>query len=297
MLTLNDIRYNAEVRHYLDRADGVMESMGYTEHGRRHAGVVARRARSIMEALSFPTRSCELAAIAAYLHDIGNIANRDHHAQSGAILAHTLLREAGMDIEETIEIVTAIGHHHETDGAPVSDISAAVILADKSDVHRSRVRNKDMIQLDIHDRVNYSVTRSSLMVVGPHAAREMTGEREANGNSGDSGKAPNSGNPGRGNPASGNPAGGGRTGALENPQAEGGDLSDPDFAKVTISDLDEDEMAHGRPVITLALTIDTSISPVMEYFEIFLPRMILSNRAADKLGAVYKLVINDTPLL
>ncbi|MGH7571662.1 MAG: HD domain-containing protein, partial [Gemmatimonadota bacterium] len=133
MLTLNDIRANAEVRHYIDRADSVMESMGYTEHGRRHAAVVSRRAKSIMEALSFPTRACELAAIAAYLHDIGNIANRDHHAQSGAILAHMLLREAGMDIEETIEIVTAIGHHHETDGAPVSDISAAVILADKSD--------------------------------------------------------------------------------------------------------------------------------------------------------------------
>ena len=105
-MTFNDIRSNVEVRHYIDRADSVMESMGYTEHGRRHAGVVARRARSIMEALGHPPRSCELAAIAAYLHDIGNIANRDHHAQSGAILAHSLLREAGMNIQETIEIVT-----------------------------------------------------------------------------------------------------------------------------------------------------------------------------------------------
>lgn len=221
-----------------------------------------------MEALSFPTRSCELAAIAAYLHDIGNIANRDHHAQSGAILAHMLLREAGMDIEETIEIVTAIGHHHETDGAPVSDISAAVILADKSDVHRSRVRNKEMIQLDIHDRVNYSVTRSSLLVVGPHAAREMTGEREGNnGNSGNPGSSEKSG---------------------ENP-------GERDFAAVTISESEGE--GPPRPIITLALIIDTSISPVMEYFEIFLPRMILSNRAADRLGATYKLVINDTPLL
>ncbi|MGH7543498.1 MAG: HD domain-containing protein [Gemmatimonadota bacterium] len=244
-----------------------MESMGYTEHGRRHAGVVARRARSIMEALGYPQRSCELAAIAAYLHDIGNIANRDHHAQSGAILAHTLLREAGMDIEETIEVVTAIGHHHETDGAPVSDVAAAVILADKSDVHRSRVRDKTMIQLDIHDRVNYSVTRSSLRVVGPHAARTMTGERGGNGEP--------VGNPG--------PANGGR-----NP--------DGDTAQVTISDVDqEDEGA--RSEITLALRIDTSISPVMEYFEIFLPRMLLSNRAADKLGATYRLVINETHLL
>lgn len=256
-----------------------MESMGYTEHGRRHAGVVARRARSIMEALGHPPRSCELAAIAAYLHDIGNIANRDHHAQSGAILAHTLLREAGMDIEETIEIVTAIGHHHETDGAPVSDVSAAVILADKSDVHRSRVRNKDMIQLDIHDRVNYSVTRSSLRVVGPHAAREMTGEREGNnGNPGNSRKATRGGNPG-------------------SSQKSGNGPEDRDFATVTLSGAEEVERAHARPVITLALIIDTSISPVMEYFEIFLPRMILSNRAADRLGATYKLVINDTPLL
>ena len=274
-MTLNDIRYNAEVRHYLDRADDVMESMGYTEHGRRHAGVVSRRARSIMEALSLPPRSAELAASAACLHDIGNIANRDHHAQSGAILAHSLLREAGMDIGETIEVVTAIGHHHETDGAPVNDISAAVILADKSDVHRSRVRNKEMIQYDIHDRVNYSVTRSSLLVVGPHAAREMTGEREANG--------------GPGNGA--NPGNEGRTGEGQ----AGGDV-----AMVTVADAEESgagKAPPARPVITLALTIDTSISPVMEYFEIFLPRMILSNRAADRLGATYKLVINDTPLL
>ena len=269
MLTFNDIRSNTEVRHYLDRADGVMESMGYTEHGRRHAGVVARRARSIMEALGHPARSCELAAIAAYLHDIGNIANRDHHAQSGAILAHTLLREAGMNIEETIEVVTAIGHHHETDGAPVSDVAAAVILADKSDVHRSRVRDKAMIDLDIHDRVNYSVTRSALRVVGPHADREMTGERGGNGEP--------AGNPG--------PTNGDRN-------ADGGDT-----AQVTISGVDPGEKEGPRSEITLALRIDTSISPVMEYFEIFLPRMILSNRAADRLKATYRLVINETHLL
>lgn len=269
MLTFNDIKANVEIRHYLDRADGVMESMGYTEHGRRHAGVVARRARSIMEALGHPARSCELAAIAAYLHDIGNIANRDHHAQSGAILAHTLLREAGMDLEETIEIVTAIGHHHETDGAPVSDIAAAVIVADKSDVHRSRVRNKDMIDLDIHDRVNYSVTRSVLRIVGPHAAREMTGERGGNGES--------SGNP--------DPANGGR---IANPG---------ETAQRMNPDTDEGEEAATRSEITLALRIDTSISPVMEYFEIFLPRMILSNRSADRLGATYQLVINETHIL
>lgn len=266
MLTFNDVKSNTEVRHYLDRADSVMESMGYTEHGRRHASVVARRARSIMEALGHPARSCELAAIAAYLHDIGNIANRDHHAQSGAILAHSLLREAGMNIQETIEVVTAIGHHHETDGAPVSDVAAAVILADKSDVHRSRVRNKDMIDLDIHDRVNYSVTRSSLRVVGPHAAREMTGERGGNGESG-------------------------------NPTNGGDNSGSGDTAQATISEVDDGEESRGRSEITLALRIDTSISPVMEYFEIFLPRMLLSNRAAEKLGATYRLVINETHLL
>lgn len=262
MLTLADIRQHPEVRHYLDRADGVLKSIGYTEHGRRHAGVAAKRAKAVLEALERPPRKCELAAIAAYLHDIGNIVNRHHHAQSGAVLAHGLLREAGMSIEETIEVVTAIGHHHETDGAPVSEIAAAVILADKSDVDRSRVRDKAMIQLDIHDRVNYAVTHSALKVVGPHAAKKMEGERES----------PRSSNGEGGNP--------------------GGDV-----ASVTISDFAEGETHETKPVVTLALTIDISISPVMEYFEIFLPRMILSNRAADRLGATYKLVINETPLL
>lgn len=260
-MTLADIRQNTEVRHYLDRADSVLKSIGYTEHGRRHASVAAKRAKALLEALERSSQQCELAGIAAYLHDIGNIVNRHHHAQSGATLAHGILREAGMSIEETIEVVTAIGHHHETDGAPVSDIAAAVILADKSDVHRSRVRDKEMIQLDIHDRVNYAVTHSSLKVVGPYTAKEMEGEREGNGGN-----------------TNGNETG-------------------RDHATVTISDLGPGESAASKPVISLALTIDTSISPVMEYFEIFLPRMILSNRAADRLGAVYKLVINETHLL
>lgn len=257
MITLKDVKRNPEVRLYLDRADGVLEAIGYTEHGRRHANVVADRARALMEALDRSERERELASIAAYLHDIGNIVNRDHHAQTGATLAHYLLRESGMAIEDVIEIVTAIGHHHETDGDPVSDIAAAVILADKSDVHRSRVRDKAMIQLDIHDRVNYAVTHSALRVVGPHAYRELTGERE------------------------GNPA----------PEEGTGDR-----ATVEIVDVEEGDEGP-RPIVTLALTIDTSIAPVMEYFEIFLPRMLLSNRAADRLGAVYKLVINETALL
>jgi hypothetical protein len=263
VISLSDLQRDAETRKYLDRADEVLGAIGYTEHGRRHANVVAKRARSLLEALDRPARQCELAGIAAYLHDIGNVVNRDHHAQSGAVLAHEILRNMGMPIDEVIEVVTAVGHHHETDGAPVSDIAAAVILADKSDVHRSRVRDKQMIQLDIHDRVNYAVTRSSLGVVGPHAAKQMEGEREnANG-------------------AAMAVGGGGGT----------------DTASVTIVDTDEGEEAKSMPVITLALRIDTSIAPVMDYFEIFLPRMILSNRAAGRLGAIYKLVINETHLL
>lgn len=262
VITLAGVKQIPEVRHYLDRADSVLEAIGYTEHGRRHASVVAKRASAVMEALDRPARECELAAIAAYLHDIGNVVNRDHHAQSGAVLANHLLRESSdMPIEDVIEIVTAIGHHHETDGAPVSDVAAAVILADKSDVHRSRVRDKAMIQLDIHDRVNYAVTDSALRVVGPRASAELTGERE------------------------GNPGG-----------DSGNGKGDGDHAAVTISDVERGD-GEGRPTITLALEIDTSIAPVMEYFEIFLPRMLLSNRAAERLGATYKLVINETPLL
>lgn len=265
MITLSDLQRDAETRQYLDRADEVLGAIGYTEHGRRHAGVVAKRARSLLEALERPARQCELAGIAAFLHDIGNVVNRDHHAQSGAVIAHEILRKMGMPIEEVIEIVTAIGHHHETDGAPVSDIAAAVILADKSDVHRSRVRNKQMIQLDIHDRVNYAVTRSSLGVVGPHAAKQMEGERET-----------------------------GNGGLVGVTGAAGGS----DTVAATIVDAAEKrEDPSAMPVITLALRIDTSIATVMEYFEIFLPRMLLSNRAADRLGAVYKLVINETHLL
>jgi hypothetical protein len=264
VISLSDIQSDPEVRKYLDRADEVMGAMGYTEHGRRHAGVVSKRARSLLEAMDRPPRKCELAGIAAYIHDIGNVVNRDHHAQSGAILAHEILRNMGMPIEEVIEVVTAIGHHHETDGAPVSDIAAAVILADKSDVHRSRVRDKEMIRLDIHDRVNFAVSRSSLGVVGPHSAKKMEGERE-----------------------------GGNGGANAIARAQGGG----DTATVVIADSQNEDSVDAKPVITLALRIDTSISPVMEYFEIFLPRMILSNRAAERLGAIYKLVINETHLL
>jgi len=259
VITLGHIKKIPKVQNYLDRADEVMASIGFTEHGRRHANVVSKRARSVLEALERPQRQCELAAIAAYLHDIGNIVNREYHAQSGSVLAHHLLLSVEMPVEEVIEVVTAIGHHHETDGAPVSDIAAALIVADKSDVHRSRVRNKSMIDLDIHDRVNYAVTHSSLKVIGPRAAKQMEGEREANG---------------REDPTAQEPA-----------------------VTVVSGDRHVGHAGGEKPSLTLSLTIDVSIAPVMEYFEIFLPRMILSNRAAAHLGAVYKLVINDTHLL
>jgi uncharacterized protein len=260
MVTLGQLKKLPQVSHYLDRADEVMASIGFTEHGRRHANVVSKRARSVLEALERPQRTCELAAIAAYLHDIGNVVNREQHAQSGSGLAHHILLGAGMAVDEVIDVMTAIGHHHETDGAPVSDVAAALIVADKSDVHRSRVRSKSMIDLDIHDRVNYAVTHSSLTVVGPRDARQMEGEREANGRVDESA------------PAS-EPA----------PVVSSARASNPGHME--------------KPSLTLSLTIDVSIAPVMEYFEIFLPRMILSNRAAGHLGAVYKLVINDTHLL
>jgi hypothetical protein len=261
VVTLGHIKKIPKVQNYLDRADEVMASIGYTEHGRRHANVVSKRARSVLEALERPQRQCELAAIAAYLHDIGNIVNRENHAQSGSVLAHHILMSFDMPVEEVIEVVTAIGHHHETDGAPVSDIAAALIVADKSDVHRSRVRNKSMIDLDIHDRVNFAVTHSSLTVVGPRSAKQMEGEREENGRSEEPTAQPE--------PAVA------VVGAGRNPGHGGGE----------------------KPSLALSLKIDVSIAPVMEYFEIFLPRMILSNRAAGRLGAVYRLVINDTHLL
>ncbi len=192
---------------------------GYTEHSIRHITIVSERAGSILKQLGYDERTIELAKIAGYLHDIGNCVNRVDHAHSGAIIAYNILKEMGMDIKERTEIMMAIGNHDENTGTAVSDISAALIIADKSDVHRTRVRNKNMATFDIHDRVNYAVTDAEL------------------------------------------------------------------------------DLNVEKRIIKLNLTIDTNICPVLDYFEIFMERTMMSKSAAKFLNIWFELVINDTKLL
>ena len=218
-LTFEYVRENPRVRLYVKMADAALEQIGYTEHGERHVGLVSRIAFNVLKRMGRPERQAELAAIAGILHDIGNSVNRDHHAQTGGVMAMMLLRDFGMSDEEILTVIAAIGNHHENDGDPVNDVAAALILADKSDVHRTRVRNPDMIRFDIHDRVNYAVERSFLNV-------------------------------------------------------------------------DEDQK-H----ITLEITIDPKISHVMEYFEIFMTRMLASRKAAKHLGATFGLQVNGNRLV
>ena len=192
---------------------------GYTEHSHRHISIVSKRAGDILTKLGYPERTVELAKIAGYLHDIGNCVNRVDHAHSGAIMAFNILKDMGMPVEERTEIMMAIGNHDEKTGTAVSDISAALILADKSDVHRDRVTNQNLSTFDIHDRVNYAVTNANL---------ELNSEQ--------------------------------------------------------------------RKVI-LNLTIDTKLCPVLDYFEIFMDRMMMSKYAAKYLKIWFELVINNTKLL
>lgn len=192
---------------------------GYTEHSHRHISIVSQRAGEILETLGYPERTIELAKIAGYLHDIGNCVNRVDHAHSGAILAYNILKDMGMPVEERTEIMMAIGNHDEQTGTAVSDISAALILADKSDVHRNRVSNTNLSTFDIHDRVNYAVTDAELKIDSK--------ERKA----------------------------------------------------------------------ILSLKIDTKICPVLDYFEIFMDRTMMSKYAAKYLKIWFELVINDTKLL
>ena len=219
MLTFKDVVKDAEVIVLVAEADRQLGVLGYTEHGPRHARLVAKNARAILVALEADERSAELAAIAGYLHDIGNVVSRDKHERISALLARDILLSRGMDCRETAQIMAAIGNHDENGGNPVSEVSAALILADKADVHKSRVRNPGLIKFDIHDRVNYAVKRSALTVRSEDRA------------------------------------------------------------------------------IRFDLTVDTSVSSVMEYFEIFLSRMVISRRAADFLKCHFELVINGTRLV
>lgn len=164
MITYKDIKNDPEINTYIEKADQSLDAIGYTEHSFTHAKRVAGTARLILETLGYPEREAELAQIAGYMHDIGNLINRIEHAQSGAIMAFRILRAMGMEPGETATVVTAIGNHDESTAMPVNPVAAALIIADKSDVRRTRVRNRDTISFDIHDRVNYSVKSSKVVV-------------------------------------------------------------------------------------------------------------------------------------
>ena len=219
MITLEDVKKNEEVQELIIVAQKQMNAIGYTEHSIRHVSIVSNRAARILETLGYPQERIELARIAGYMHDIGNCVNRVDHAHSGAILAYQILKNMGMDIKNSSEIMMAIGNHDEQTGTSVSDISAALILADKSDVHRDRVVNTNMSTFDKHDKVNYAVTNA-------------------------------------------------------------------DF-KIDVQ----------TRIATLDLTIDTNICPVLDYFEIFMDRTMMSKYAAKYLDIWFELIINGTKLL
>ena len=164
MITFDEIRNNEAIKTYIKKADESLAALGYTEHSFAHVGKVTMSVRYILQTLGYSEREVELASIAAYMHDIGNIVNRVAHSQSGAIMAFRILDNLGMDAEDISTVVTAIGNHDEGTGIPLNPISAALILGDKSDVRRSRVRNHDASSFDIHDRVNYSVSASELKI-------------------------------------------------------------------------------------------------------------------------------------
>lgn len=219
MIELSDIRKNSDIRTYIEKADQSLMALGYTEHSFAHVTRVAEEAGRILIELGYDSRTAELARIAGYLHDIGNLVNRVDHSQSGAVMAFRILDKMGMDAAEIADIVTAIGNHDEGTGVPVSALAAALILADKSDVRSSRVRNNDLSNFDIHDRVNYSVRSSELLI------------------------------------------------------------------------------NRGEEIILLKLSIDTIVGSVMDYFEIFLARMILCRKAAEKFNMRFALEINGQKLL
>lgn len=219
MVTYKQIKDNPTVKTFISRADESLLALGYTEHSFAHVGMVTHNAAYLLETLGYSEHEVELVRIAGYLHDIGNLVNRVDHSQSGAIMAFRILEELGMDAEDIAIIVTAIGNHDEGTGVPVNAVAAALIIADKSDVRRSRVRNRAPETFDIHDRVNFSVTESRLSI---------------------------------------------------------------------------DET---KTILTLSLDIDTQYCSIMDFFEIFLARMKLCTRAAQRLGLQFELLINGQRLL
>ena len=219
MITLEDVKQNEELKQLILSSQKQLNALGYTEHSTRHINIVAKRAGDLLEILDYPQERIELARIAGYMHDIGNCVNRTDHAHTGALLAYEILKDMGMNVEKRTEIMMAIGNHDEQTGTAVSDISAALILADKSDAHRDRVVNHNISTFDKHDKVNYAVTDSKFLI-------------------------------------------------------------DKENRKVTLD-----------------LTIDTSISPVLDYFEIFMDRTMMSKYAAKYLEIWFELIINDTRLL
>lgn len=219
MITLEQVKQNEEIRRLILSSQKQLNALGYTEHSVRHINIVSTRAGEVLKNLDYPQERIELAKIAGYMHDIGNCVNRVDHAHSGAILAYEILKDMGMEADKRTEIMMAIGNHDEQTGTAVSDISAALILADKSDVHRDRVVNQNISTFDKHDKVNYAVTDAKFIM-------------------------------------------------------------DKENRKVTLD-----------------LTIDTQISPVLDYFEIFMERTMMSKHAAKYLGVWFELIINDTKLL
>jgi hypothetical protein len=219
LVTFETLKKDPAIRTYIQKADEALIALGFTEHSFAHVGLVAANSKYILETLGYSAREVELVQIAAYLHDIGNLVNRVDHSQSGAVMAFRLLDELGMEPSEIAEVVAAIGNHDEGTGTPVSPMAAALILADKSDVRRSRVRNQDIGSFDIHDRVNYSVTKAELKI------------------------------------------------------------------------------NESKTLIKLKLHIDTRYGSVMDYFEIFLGRMTMCRKAAEKLGLQFKLIINEQQLI
>ena len=219
MVTYEMLRQNAAVNAYITRADESLSALGFTEHSFPHVCGVADTAEYILRTLGHSDHEIELAKIAAYLHDIGNLVNRADHSQSGALMAFRILDRMDMEPDDLATVVTAIGNHDEGVGVPVNAVAAALILADKSDVRRNRVRNRDHATFDIHDRVNYSVEKYQLLV------------------------------------------------------------------------LPEENVAR------LELTIDTQFSSVMDFFEIFMKRMMLCRRAAERLGLTFQLMINEQQLI